>query len=123
MTKLIPEYSWEYFFNEEALKVEEVLSTGVNVDYEKSRLRIAFEKNILSWFSYKQWFLTHYHVPALRDDLGPSDIINLNTLYSKNHNLFNQYTFFNADLITLQIWDNKPIILGLNYNEKINFNR
>ncbi len=115
----MPEYSWEYFFNEEALKVEEVLSAGVNVDYEKSRLRIAFEKNILSWFAYKQWFLTHYHVPALRDDLGPSDIINLNSIYSKNHSLFNQYNFFNEDLIPLQIWDNKPIILGLNYNEKI----
>jgi hypothetical protein len=115
----MPEYSWEYFFNEEALKVEEVLSSGDNVDFEKSRLRIAFEKNILNWFSYKQWFLSHYHVPALRDDLGPSDVIHLNSVYNKNRSYFNQYNIFNDDLIPLQIWDNKPIILGLNYNEKI----
>jgi hypothetical protein len=115
----MPEYSWEYFFNEEALKVEEILTQGADVDYEKSRLRIAFEKSILSWSSYKQWFLTQYHVPALRDDLGPSDVVNLNSIYSKNRSFFNQYNIFTNDLIPLQMWDNKPILLGLSYNENI----
>lgn len=119
MAKLIPEHSWEYFFNEEALKVEEALSSGVDVDFEKSRLRISIEKNILSWSSYKKWFQDHYQTPALRDDLGPSDIVNLNTIYSQNRHHFEQYNFFNSDFIPLQVWDNRPIILGLNYNEKI----
>jgi hypothetical protein len=113
------ESSWEYFFNEEALKVEEILSSGEHVDFEKSRLRIAFEKNILSWFLYKKWFQSHFLVPALRDDLGPSDVMTLNNSYAKNRNTFSQYTFFNEDLIPLQVWDNKTIILGLSYNELI----
>ncbi len=115
----MPEYSWEYFFNEEALKVEEVLSSGDTVDCEKSRLRLAFEKNILTWSSYKQWFLTHYHVPALRDDIGPSEVINLNSIYSKNRGFFSQNEIFTPDFIPLQMWDEKPIILGLSYNENM----
>ncbi len=119
MTKFIAEHSWEYFFNEEALKVEEILSEGVDVEFEKSRLRIAFERNILSWNLYKQWFFSQFQVPALRDDLGPSDIMNLNTLHIQNKSFFNHYNFFNSDMVPLKIWENKPIILGLNYSEKI----
>ena len=119
MTKLIPEYSWEYFFNEEALKVEEILASGNEVDFEKSRLRIALEKNILKWPLYKQWFLNQFHVSALHDDIGPSDVIKLNHLHEKSKNFYNQYSFFHNDLIPLQMWDNKLIILGLNFDEKI----
>ncbi len=115
----MPEYSWEYFFNEEALKVEEVLAAGHDVDFEKSRLRTALEKNILNWSSYKQWYLDQFQVPALRDDLSPRDLMNLNHFHEKNKNFYNQYSFFHNDLIPLQMWDNKLIILGLSYDEKI----
>ena len=115
----MPEYSWEYFFNEEALKVEEFLASGEHVDFDKSRLRIALEQNILNWSSYKQWFLNQFHVPALRDDIGPGDLMNLHHIHEKNKTLFNQYSVLSSDLISLQMWDNKIIILGFNYDEKI----
>ncbi len=117
ITHQIQEHSWEYHFNEEALKVEEYLST--EADYEKSRLRIAFEQRILSWFDYKTWFQEQYGCAAIEDHLGLNDILNLSETYQKNKKFYSDYSFLNQDLIALQEWEGHTLFLGLNYNENL----
>lgn len=119
MTKPIREYAWEYFFNEEALRVEEILSGGGISDYEKSRLRLAFEAKILNWQVYKQWFLGYHGCAAIRDDLTAEEITYLHEIYIKNFSQFNKMTFQNSDLIALQTWEGHTVILGLNYSESL----
>lgn len=119
MAKQHSDYAWEYYFNEEALKVEELLSSGAAIDYGKSRLRMALERNILSWSSYKVWFQNHFDTPVLNDHLGPSDIISLCETFNKNKVFFINTLDLSADQIAFQMWDDKIIILGLSLSEKI----
>lgn len=119
MAKQILEHSWEYFFNEEALQVEEFLSTHSEKDYEKSRLRIALEQNILSWENYKNWFQSLTAVPTLKENLTPQEIMSLNEKYSQNQNNFSHYTFLSSDIIALENWDGHTIFMGLSYIEQL----
>lgn len=119
MSKQLSDYAWEYYFNEEALKVEELLSSGQAIDYGKSRLRIALEQNILPWSRYKDWFQKQYDTPVLNDHLGPSDLISLSETFNRNKIFFINTLDLSADQIAFQMWDDKIIILGLSLTEKV----
>ena len=108
----LTDLAWEYQFNEEALKVEELLNKGLEIDYSKSRLRLALENEILSWPVYKKWFFENNNYSCLNENIGPSDLVQLNEIYSKN-SLKNSDLKLSSDQIFLTTWQDKNIILGL----------
>lgn len=111
--------SWDYVFNEAALKVEELLSSGHILEYDKSRLRIALEEKFIDWKTYKNWFIRHHSVSQLSDRLGPSDLQKLNLLYKKNKSSFENQKIWSSDLVPINIWNGKTIVLGFHYPEEI----
>lgn len=108
--------SWEYHFNEEAIAVEEYLSTADPSEFEKSRIRIALEQRILSWSKYTSWFKENFSCAVLDQMIGPADILKL----SADHRKLVATTpniHLGTDSLPLSEWESKFIYLGFNSDE------
>lgn len=110
--------SWEHFFPDAILSVEELLASGNPAHLEKSKLKIALENKFLNWNEYKTWASAYYGVPVL-EKLDEKSISRLR----KNHldcvEGYSQYTVFDADLIPLQTWDDHLLVAGIEYSDKL----
>lgn len=112
--------SWEYFFNEEALQVEELLLTGQNIDFNSSRVKLALEHKILTWDKYREWCLNTYpHISSLDPKLGPTDILKLAQSHQDLPQALKRDPVWNNELIPVSIWKDQTLALGLEWNEKL----
>lgn len=110
---------WEIQFNEEALMVDDLLSSGDMSLLASSKIRIALENKILKWSKYTEWLGLEHFIPSIREDLNEIQITILKTKYKENLKTFAHYKIWSEDLIPLELWDNQLIILGLSPSEKI----
>ena len=112
------DHSWEQFFPDAILSVEELLASGNPALLQKSKLKIALENNYLKWNDYKNWASAFYGVPVL-EKLDEKSI----TMLRKNHlecvEGYSQYSAFDSDLIPLQTWDGQLLVAGIEYSDKI----
>lgn len=110
--------SWEQFFPDAILSVEELLASGDPTLLQKSKLKIALENNYLNWNDYKTWASAFYGVPVL-EKLDEKSI----TALRKNHlecvEGYSQYPAFDSDLIPLQTWDGQLLVAGIELSEKV----
>lgn len=115
MLKQAGTLSWEYHFNEEAIAVEEYLSTADPSEFVKSRIRIALEQKILSWSKYTEWFKENFVCAVLDQMIGPADILKLST----DHRKISAKTKLGPDSLPLSEWEEKMIYLGFNSDETV----
>lgn len=110
---------WEEFFLQEALELEDKMKT-LDVDsLNKSKLRICLEHRILDWNEYAQWYMSQKGCSSLKPNLGHEEISQLAGYAQKAEIEYSTYDFWGSDLIPLLNWDNKLIVIGLQYNEKL----
>lgn len=113
MSQFISHSEWEHIFTEEALTVEELLSSGDFLLLEQSKVRIALENKILAWDKFKKWITEKLNCACLKSQLSPVEIQILKNKFNENKKTFSHYEIWNNDLIPLEIWDNSLIVLGL----------
>lgn len=113
MSQFISHSEWEHIFTDEALTVEELLSSGDFLLLEQSKVRIALENKILAWDKFKGWITGKLNCACLKSRLNPVEIQILKNKYNENRKTFSHYDIWSNDLIPLEIWDNSLIVLGL----------
>lgn len=107
--------TWEKVFPDAILSVEELLNTGDISLFNKSKLRIALENNLLSWIDYKNWAINHFNVPVL--DVTDSETkAKLRSRHLEQKESLSHIQIWNDDLIAIDHWDGQIIVLGLEYN-------
>lgn len=111
------EQSWEQFFPDAILSVEELLSSGDPALNHKSKLKIALENKFIDWKDYKTWASAFYGVPVL-EKLDEVSINKLRKQHLECVEGYSQYTAFNSELIPLQVWDGHLLVAGLELTEK-----
>ncbi|MES2803099.1 MAG: hypothetical protein V4654_11445 [Bdellovibrionota bacterium] len=110
--------SWEDFFHDAILSVEELLNSGDPKLLQKSKLKIALENQFLTWNDYKSWASQFYNVPVL-EKLDETSILKLRKQHLECVEGYSQYAALNSELIPLQTWDGQLLVAGLEYSEKI----
>ena len=112
------EQSWEQFFPDAILSVEELLNSGDPALNNKSKLKIALENKFIDWNEYKVWASAFYGVPVL-DKLDENTITQLRKQHLECVEGYSQYSAFNSELIPLQSWDGQLLVAGLELTEKV----
>ena len=110
--------SWEQFFPDAILSVEELLASGDPALLKKSKLKIALENNYLNWNDYKTWASAFYGVPVL-EKLNEKSITSLRKNHLECVEGYSQYSAFDSDLIPLQTWDGQLLVAGIELSEKV----
>lgn len=110
---------WEEHFLQEALELEEKMKTLDVESLNKSKLRICLEHGILDWDQYAQWYMMQRACSSLKPTIGHEELTRLADFAQKAESDFSQFDFWGADLIPLTTWDEKLIVIGLQYNEKL----
>ncbi|MFN3455377.1 MAG: hypothetical protein ACK41T_10500 [Pseudobdellovibrio sp.] len=106
---------WEKQFPEAILSVEELIARGDSSLVSKSKLRIAFEKNILNWSDYCTWACKHYGFAAFKD-LSFDQIQHLQNLHNQR---FEELLKTNPDykkqddFLEITFWDTTTFIAGV----------
>ncbi len=113
MSQFISHSEWEHVFTDEALTVEELLSSGDFLLLEQSKIRIALDNKILPWEKFKSWITEKINCSCLKSELGPVEIQILKNKFKENKKSFAHYDLWTNDLIPLEIWDGSLIVLGL----------
>lgn len=119
MSQIFSPILWENHFSEEALAVEELLSTGDVMTLDKSKLSVAFENRIITWEKFKTWIQSEHSYLSLRDDLEDTELQRLKKKHLENKKTFAHYGIWSHDLIAIESWDESIIVLGLVPNEKL----
>ena len=112
------DHSWEQFFPDAILSVEELLASGDPALLQKSKLKIALENNYLNWNDYKTWASAYYGVPVL-EKLDEKSITSLRKNHLECVEGYSQYSAFDSDLIPLQTWDGQLLVAGIELSEKV----
>lgn len=112
------EQTWEHFFPDAILSVEELLASGDPELLQKSKLNIALENSFLSWTDYKNWASNFYGVPVL-ENLDEKSILQLQKKHLEFAEGYNQHPFLNSELLPLQSWDGHLLVAGLEYTEQV----
>ncbi len=111
--------NWEEFFIQEALELEEKM-TSLDLDsLNRSRLRISLEKNILDWNKYQAWI---FSVSGIKCFNFCDDLEKITSLIPEAQTTFQSYSkhnFWNEDLIPVAVWDQHLIVFGLSYNSNL----
>lgn len=110
--------SWEQFFPDAILSVEELLASGDPALLKKSKLKIALENNYLNWNDYKTWASAFYGVPVL-EKLNEKSITSLRKNHLECVEGYSQYPAFDSDLIPLQTWDGQLLVAGIELSDKV----
>ena len=110
--------SWEQFFPDAILSVEELLASGDPALLKKSKLKIALENNYLNWNDYKTWASAYYGVPVL-EKLDEKSITSLRKNHLECVEGYSQYSAFDSDLIPLQTWDGQLLVAGIELSDKV----
>ncbi len=110
---------WEEVFFQEALILEEKMASLDLDDLNKSRLRIAFEENILNWQKYSEWLFAKGSIKSLQSNITTNFVEKLKSNARETYKRYSHHAFWNEDLIPVAIWDNQIIVLGLSYNENL----
>ena len=111
--------NWEEVFIQEALELEEKMTSLNFDDLTRSRIRISLEKNILSWEKYQAWFTQNFNCAALTSAIPQTELLKLRDQATLNREVFSQYDFWSEDLIPIEVWDSHLIVLGLEQNSKL----
>lgn len=112
------EQSWEDYFHDAILSVEELLNSGDPTLLQKSKLKIALENKFLNWNEYKTWASQFYNVPVL-EKLDETSILKLRKQHLECVEGYSQYSAFNSELIPLQTWDGQLLVAGIEYTDKV----
>ena len=112
------DHSWEHFFPDAILSVEELLASGDPTLLQKSKLKIALENNYLKWNDYKTWASAFYGVPVI-EKLDEKSISTLRKNHLECVEGYSQYPAFDSDLIPLQTWDGQLLVAGIEYTDKV----
>lgn len=110
---------WEEFFLQEALELEEKMKTLDVESLNKSRLRICLEHGILDWNQYAEWYMVQNGCSSLKPSLGHEEISQLAQFAQNTELEYAKFDFWSGDLIPLTTWDEKLIVIGLQYNDKL----
>ncbi len=119
MSLVLHPYEWEHHFTEEAILVEELLSSGDFMFLSQSKIRIALENKILSWEKYKNWIQKEHAYSSLKNDINQQQIEILKNKYTENLKTFSHHDIWSEDLIAIEMWDEQLIIIGLFPPEKL----
>ncbi|MBC7465377.1 MAG: hypothetical protein H7256_05240 [Bdellovibrio sp.] len=111
--------NWEEVFIQEAIDLEEKMSTLDLSALNKSRLRLSLEKDILSWKKYRLWITEEINCASLQDKIETVDLNKLLQKAQSTYANFASYNFWNEDLIPIDVWEDNLIVIGLEKNEKL----
>lgn len=111
--------NWEEVFIQEAIDLEEKMSTLDGSALNKSRLRLSLEQDILSWKKYRLWITAEMNCASLQDKIETVDLTKLLNKAKNTYANFASYNFWNEDLIPIDVWDDSLIVIGLEKNEKL----
>ena len=109
--------TWEHFFPDAILSVEELLNSGDASFLGKSKLRIALENKFITWVDYKTWATNHFGVPVL-EPKSASDLQKLKTTHLENKEHFTHLNL-SEDFLPLQNWDGSILVFGLEYSQSL----
>ncbi len=111
--------NWEEFFIQEALELEEKMSSFQFEDLQRSRLRLSLERKILDWNKYHDWFLHHFKCTSLKPNLSEEQLLNLRHKSNETLSAYDHLDFWSEDLVPLEVWDGHLIVLGVSFNENL----
>lgn len=111
--------NWEEVFIQEAIDLEEKMSSLDLSALNKSRLRISLEKDILSWKKYQLWISAELNCATLNPDSDPTRLNGLVARSTVAFETFSHHDFWNEDLIPIDTWDENLIVIGLEKSEKL----
>ena len=111
--------NWEEFFVQEALDLEEKMSTLESEVLNKSKIRISLEQNILNWEKYESWITEQLGCASLKKSINENILEQFIHPTKQASEVYSNYKFWSEDLIPFFIWDNQLIVLGLQYNHQL----
>ncbi len=110
---------WEQHFIQESQLLEDKLSRGEIIPMA-SRLKMALENNILEWANYCVWAQQNYLLPVLKRGLYKDQVITLQKKVSSFKAEVSRYDLQKYQMLAVDRWENKLIILGLEPIEALN---
>lgn len=119
----ILESNWEQHFIQESQLLEDKLARGEITPMSSrlgSRLALALENNILEWANYSVWAQQNYLLPVLKRGLYKDQVITLQKKISSFKAEFSKFDLQKFQMIAIDKWENKLIILGLEPLEALN---
>lgn len=112
--------SWEKFFIQESIELEEKMPSLQLDSFGKSKIRLCLETNILNWEKYEDWVQKNFYCSSFKNTINESKLNsfekNLKGCFSK----YSEFEFWNEDLLPMMVWDNHLIVFGLEHNENLN---
>ncbi len=111
--------NWEEFFIQEALELEEKMSSFHFEDLQRSRLRLSLDRKILDWKKYHDWFLQRFQCTSLKTNLSDVELLKLRQTANETLNAYEHFNFWGEDLVPLDVWDGHLIVLGIGFNENL----
>lgn len=111
--------NWEEVFIQEAIDLEEKMNSLDLSAFNKSRLRLSLENDILSWKKYQIWISAELGCPTISSKLEPAKINEMLERAKTTYEAYGHHPFWNEDLIPVETWDDNVIVFGLEKNEKL----
>lgn len=119
----ILESNWEQHFIQESQLLEDKLARGEITPMSSrlgSRLAMALENNILEWAKYSVWAQNNYLLPVLKRGLYKDQVITLQKKINTFKAELSKFDLQKLQMIAIDKWENKLIILGLEPLEALN---
>lgn len=111
--------NWEEFFIQEALELEEKMTSFDLQSLNDSRLRICLEKKILDWNKYQSWVCNQTGIKSISSNLSSFELNKLCEQAKMTYESYSHFGIWNKDLIPVAVWDKNLIVFGLAYEEKL----
>jgi len=111
--------NWEEVFIQEALDLEEKMTTLDAADLNKSRLRLALENEILDWKKYQLWITSELNCPSLKDDIDPAQLDEMASKARETLATVSHHEFWNENLMPIDTWDGNLLVIGLEKNHQL----
>lgn len=119
MSLVNTQLNWEEYYIQESLDLEEKMAFLDISQLNKSRIRIAFENNILSWENYITWYSQNLPCSLLEISNDNQFFDQLVKNSSDTIKIFSDFDSWSEDLLPLQKWNDSLIVLGVQFNEKL----
>jgi hypothetical protein len=111
--------NWEEVFIQEAIDLEEKMTTLDAADLNKPRLRLALENEILSWKKYQLWISSELACASLKDDIDPAQLADMATKARETLATVSHHEFWNENLMPIDTWDGNLLVIGLEKSEQL----
>ena len=105
--------TWENYFIQESIELEEKIPSFEIDSYGKSKIRLCLEKNILEWSRYETWMLTNSECASLKSDLNEEVLESFVGGMKQAYAQFSNHEFWSEDLLPFLVWDGNLIVIGL----------